>query len=307
MEKRKKKILVIGDIMLDRYIICDHVSQSPEADIPLLKQIRIEDRLGGAGNVCHNLITLGMDTNLISICGDDSDREKLAILLDQLNIKHELILDVGRPTTLKTRTVDSNFKQFYRLDRESCDYISEERESEVINAIDKAMGSNSIDGVIIQDYNKGLITERIIRHIQATTQDSNIPLYVDPKNKHFELLSNCDYFKPNIKELSLWSGHSISPSQVSISKVIIGSELDSAKNIFITLAEKGIYYRTNKGSEGIIPGQRIDDPDVSGAGDTVLAAIVAASLKGLNINKIAQYANDCGAEVCKKRGVSPFL
>lgn len=306
MESQKNKILVIGDIMLDRYIVCDYESQSPEADIPLLKQLRIEDRLGGAANVCHNLVNLNMDVNLISICGDDTESEVLKSLLNQLNIEHTIEVDKSRPTTLKSRTVDKNFNQFYRLDRESCFDIDEETETRIIEILKVKLTRGSYDGVIIQDYNKGLITEMIISHIQARCKDLNIPLYVDPKKNHFELLSQCDYFKPNIKELSIWHGKNIEAEKGAISTAIDNSPLSSAKHIFITLAEKGIYYRESTGNSGIVPGQQIDNPDVSGAGDTVLSAIVQASLKGLNINEIALFANNCGAEVCRKKGVSPI-
>lgn len=290
--------------MLDRYIICDNLGRSPEADIPLLKQLNTEDRLGGAANVCHNLISLGLDVNLLAVCGEDDEGKIIKSLLDKLAINHSIITDLKRPTSLKSRTVDKDFKQFLRLDRESCEDVTSDIEIKILTHLKMLFSGQVFDAVVIQDYNKGLLTETIIRSIQMKCKETQIPLFVDPKKNHFELLSQCDYFKPNLKELSTWAEKSIFPNEEDLNQVISSSCLAKTKNIVITLAEKGLFYYGSAGNSGIVPGHKIAEADVSGAGDTVLSALVFAVLKDLNIKEIAQFANDKGAEVCRKPGVS---
>jgi rfaE bifunctional protein kinase chain/domain len=290
--------------MLDRYHIGNHTRQSPEADVPLIEQIQIDDRLGGAGNVARNLLSLGLNPILIALVGKDQEGEMLQQLCASTLSQFELITSADRPTTLKSRIVDKEFKQYLRLDREITEDISATMVEQIIELIDSVIASQSIEALVIQDYNKGLLTPELIHYIQRIGKEKSIPIVVDPKKAHFKRLSDCTIFKPNLKELSLAAGYNIVPDEDSITLAIKELGLDKPDYIVVTMAEHGIYYHNSKTQHsGIIKGQTIQHPDVSGAGDTVLSTLVMTLLEGLSIDKMADLANQAGAAVCTKKGI----
>jgi len=300
---KKFKIVVIGDIMLDQYIIGQHNRQSPEADIPIVEVSNVKNKLGGAGNVANNLKSLGVDPILISTIGKDENGKILSKILDRSGIENHLIIDNNRKTTAKTRVVDSDFKQFIRIDDESNHNIDAQICNKVCNVINTIRNNHQIDAFIIQDYNKGLISPELIDYVQKMAISLNIKLLVDPKNENFELLSSCDVFKPNFSEIQRYLGNSnLLKNKESLLKCIDTPKL-KAKKIFITLAESGIFYKDDK-SSGVVPGHNVEHPDVSGAGDTVISVLAILVLLDLKIHRIAKIVNKCGALVCKKKGIS---
>ena len=304
--RESKNILVVGDIMLDRYHIGDHTRQSPEADVPLIEQKQIDDRLGGAGNVACNLKSLGLSPILVSVIGDDEVGRVIEQLCSQKFETYHLKTLSDRPSTLKSRIVDQEFKQYLRLDREVTTDLSLQDQHFIENQIIEILENQDIQVIVIQDYNKGLLTEGIITKIQALSRDLDIPLVVDPKKKHFSLLSNCTVFKPNLKELSQAVGYKIPPNKEHISLAIsdLGLIDTQSISIIVTMAENGLFYADqNSGVKGVINGQNIIDPDVSGAGDTVLATLVHSLIAGFSIKKMAEIANTAGAAVCRKKGI----
>jgi len=293
--------LVVGDIMLDRYHIGEHTGKSPEANVPLVVQTQIDDRLGGAGNVANNLHSLGLIPILVAVIGDDEEGQVLQKLCAEKFEEFHLFTIPDRPTTLKSRIVSEDFQQFLRLDREETKELSSEMEKKIIDQFDKVLAIKNPAAVVIQDYNKGLITPKVIKHIQAK---AGIPIIVDPKKKHFRLLSDCSVFKPNLKELSQALGRAVVPNTEAIGLAIKELGLDKSQLVFVTLAEKGIYFLDQKtGESGILEGFEIEQPDVSGAGDTVLSALVKLHLEELPARKMAELANHAGAAVCRKKGI----
>ncbi|MBT8231610.1 MAG: hypothetical protein HKN51_08210 [Saprospiraceae bacterium] len=298
---RNYNILIIGDLMLDQYIKGKHLRQSPEADIPIILKASEENRLGGAGNVAINIKSLTANPILVSVTGNDAQSYKLKSILDKHQIKHQLIIDDSRPTTTKCRVINESYDQFIRIDHESESVISKAIQGEVIKAISGILSKNSIDALIIQDYNKGLITSELIEFIQKQALLKNIPVFTDPKNANFRILSDCKVFKPNLKEFKSY----LELDKVNIddlAKLVNHSDLLS-KNFIITLAEEGVFY-SNSHSSGIIKGVNIENPDVSGAGDTVISVITILYLLKYPLKSIALIANECGAFVCQKRGIS---
>jgi rfaE bifunctional protein kinase chain/domain len=302
MKNKISKILVVGDVMLDKYVIGQHNRQSPEADCAIIDYERTELRLGGAANVAYNLKKINQDVSLISIIGNDKEGDQLIQLCNQNNIPVYLTKDESRPTTVKTRYVDSKFKQYLRVDNESREPVSSDIEDCILSQI-KQSTHNEVDLILIQDYNKGLLSKAIISEIQKICKQKNIKLSVDPKSDNFLQLSECDLFKPNLKELSQQYGKPISANSKEINRAIKELKLQHAQQIFVTLAEKGIYYQEGD-DYGIIEGISLESADVSGAGDTVISVLSTLLIYDIKTDIMATIANKCGVFVCKKQGVS---
>ncbi len=290
--------------MLDEYVIGAHNRQSPEADIPIIDKSSVEYRLGGAANVALNLLALDLEPILISIKGDDENGEVLEQLCKSHFNKTHITTIEGNLTTTKTRIVDESYNQWLRIDSERIEEISKNNLDVVLAKLEEVLSATDIEAIIIQDYNKGLITRECIQVVINLAEASNVPVFVDPKRDNFIELSESEVFKPNLKELEGALGEAIEPSESGIRLAIKELGLKS-KLIFVTLAEKGIYYfEQNTGNSGIIGGTQIEKPDVSGAGDTVLATLVFSHINGDSAKKMAQCANTAGYLVCLKKGVS---
>ena len=192
---KSKKILIVGDIMIDSYRWGHVERQSPEAPVPIVNLEKKEDRLGGAGNVALNIKALGATPILCSVIGKDFSGNKLLELLRQEKICTDgIFIDETRKTTTKTRIINNN-DQIVRIDDEDLfDIVNEQ------NLLDLIYSKiNQIDIIILQDYNKGVLTENIIKNIINKANQKNIAVIVDPKKKNFKKFKNCTLFKPNLK------------------------------------------------------------------------------------------------------------
>ena len=232
----KTNIIIVGDLMLDAYDIGLHKGHSPEAPVPLIEKVRSENRLGGAGNVGLNLKNLNLNPILISVIGDDPAGKELQSLCDKNGFQSKLIIEKDRPSTVKQRIVDEDFNQFLRIDTESSADISMVTETEISTTVTKLISDSSIAGIVIQDYNKGVCTEFVIKSIQDVGRHAGIPIFVDPKQKNFSLLArNCTIFKPNLKELSAIVQKDLPPDSIEINKVLNDNELVYSELLFVTL------------------------------------------------------------------------
>ena len=304
IEPSEAYILIVGDIMLDEYIIGAHTRQSPEADVPVILSQEIDYRLGGAGNVAANLNSLGISTGIISVIGSDEKGYILKSLTKQNDIEAHFIEDNQRPTTVKQRIVNEKFEQYLRIDTEVTSDLTVSQETQIIIQVQEQIASKKVSGIVLQDYNKGVLTDYVIKHVQEISKENKIPLFVDPKFDRFRLLSDCTVFKPNIKELSEACGYKVKVDAVAIKKGIENLSLKADK-IFVTLGAKGMYYLDNESNtEGLAVGQSLSNADVSGAGDSVLAALIWAYIAGNSVKQMAEKANKAGAVVCSKSGVS---
>ena len=178
-------VMVIGDLMLDQYIKGTVSRISPEAPVPILDQSARETKLGGAANVAANLISLGAQTTLVGVVGDDIEQAKMEALISETQIQSQLIKDPTRPTTLKTRLLADN-QQVLRVDKESTRDISQAIVEKLISAVAHLLTSGTIDFVILQDYNKGVFTPYSIPRIIKLCQENGIGVGVDPKIKNIE-------------------------------------------------------------------------------------------------------------------------
>src|SRR5665647_2150395 len=299
----KMKVAVIGDVMLDTYWWGNVERISPEAPVPVVAVSRREQRIGGAGNVALNVQALGASVALLTILGDDEDGTQLKQLLQEKNIDTRYILESKkRITTNKIRIISRN-QQMMRLDTEIVHDIDENDEEKLQNQIEKFVTSEKPDVVILEDYNKGILTKNIITNTIAFCNKNNIPTTVDPKRKNFFSYRNASLFKPNLNEaitsLNLLP-EEISSELLSDIHAQLKEKLDHDISL-ITLSEKGIFYQ-EKMNKKIIPSHRRKIADVSGAGDTVIAvaSLVYAATKDINL--VAEVANIAGGIVCEEVG-----
>jgi D-glycero-beta-D-manno-heptose-7-phosphate kinase len=291
-------MLVIGDVMIDRYIH-GHVTRiSPEAPVPVVEQKSIENRAGGSANVAVNLKALGAQVTLLSIGGCDQDFDILNEILSETRIETHIQRLLNRKTTTKTRVMSGN-QQLLRIDHEDKHDIDASAEALLEKSFHNMISESQFDGIILQDYNKGMLTERFIKTIIETANGINIPTFVDPKEKNFFAYKNCTLFKPNKKEIRQAVG-SLSWDEADFE---IRQKLQNQYSV-ITLGSEGIYI--NNGHKGqIYPTNQRIIADVCGAGDTVISIISLGYIKGMETEDLAIIANMAGGQVCETPGVVP--
>lgn len=298
-----KKIVVLGDIMLDAYMI-GHVSRiSPEAPVPIVSLEQEDERLGGAANVALNLISLGAQVTLCSVIGNDRDGEKLTELINKNGISSEgIVRSNDRKTTVKTRIL-GNHQQLLRIDSEQTDDISTAEELALLHKIDELIKSG-VDALIFEDYNKGTLSKTLIHQVIEKCNANNIITTVDPKKKNFFEYQGVTLFKPNLKELKegLNVSINIKDKQSFDSAVTQLRAKLKHKITFITLSEHGVYIK-DEHSEHHIPAHLRNIADVSGAGDTVISVATLCLSAGLPIELVASISNLAGGLVCEKSGV----
>ncbi len=293
-----KKILIVGDIMIDSYRWGHVERQSPEAPVPIVNLEKKEDRLGGAGNVALNIKALGAKPILCSVIGEDYSGNKLLELLRQENLCTKgIIIDRTRKTTTKTRIIN-NSEQIVRIDDE--DLFDIKNEQNLLNLIYSKL--DQVDVVILQDYNKGVLTKNIIINIIKKANQKNIPTIVDPKKKNFKKYKNCTLFKPNLKETVEGLNFKIDDLNDITHAAKKLKEDIKCDIVLITLSENGICIHYNNKFVHTKAIQR-NIIDISGAGDTVLAvASLCYSIK-MNYDDLSKICNISGGLVCEKVGV----
>ncbi len=297
------KVAVIGDVMLDTYWWGKVDRISPEAPVPVVAVTKREQRIGGAGNVALNLVSLGAHVNVLTVLGKDDDGEQLTTLFNQNNIGAKYIVtSTDRITTNKIRIISRN-QHMMRLDAEMQTDITQNDEEKLLYAFEEYIVAESPDIVILEDYNKGVLTQTVVTKIIALCKQHHILTAVDPKRKNFFSYVGVDIFKPNLKEAV--EGLNILTDVVSLSLLkdihLLLQEKLKHKISFITLSEKGVFYNDNN-SSSLIPTHIRSIADVSGAGDTVIAvaSLVYAATK--NVKLMAEVANIAGGLVCEEVG-----
>lgn len=297
------KVGVVGDVMLDTYMWGRVDRISPEAPVPVVSLQKKEYRIGGAGNVALNCRSLGAQVFLLSVTGDDTESLLLEELLSGSDIDASyLVKSKDRITTNKTRIISRN-QQMLRLDAEITGDLGSGDEKALLDKVQAYISTAGPDIIIMQDYNKGVLTEKIIHEVIQLCRQAGVLTAVDPKRKNFFAYSEADIFKPNLKEVK----EGLNILEETINQALlqnIHTELVnrlSHKISFITLSEKGVFYQQEEKSN-LIPSHLRSIADVSGAGDTVIAvaAMVYAATK--NIHLMAEVANIAGGLVCEEVG-----
>lgn len=304
-------ILIIGDVMVDSYLWGKVERISPEAPIPIVALKKRENRMGGAANVAMNIHSMGAKPILCSVIGTDEKGQSFLDILAKEGITSEGIYrSPNRITTTKFRIFGNN-TQMLRVDEEVEHDLSAQDHEELLSIIKHILDTKKIDGIIFQDYNKGVITPSLIAEVVAHAKQKNIPITVDPKKRNFEAYKGVTLFKPNLKELKEGIKGEFNPENRE--EIVAASQnlrvALEAKYILTTLSEQGVMISLEENCDHktiYIPAHMRSVADVSGAGDTVIS--VASLCLALNRSpyEIAYISNLAGGLVCEETGVVPI-
>jgi len=304
MDHKDLHILVLGDIMIDRYIRGQATRISPEAPVPVVLWKETEDKLGGASNVVANLKAMGCKTSLMGLCGDDADGQILNHLLSEIACDHLfLIKDSKRPTTVKTRIV-ADQHQIVRVDQETEAEIGKDLQETCLQSLYSIFKSQDIKVLILQDYNKGFLHKEWIGRIIELARLQGVKVVVDPKKNHFFDYKGVHLFKPNLKEaIQATEWVSKHPEDLPHLSKYLKNKLLCDK-IMITLAAEGIWIEgKNRGQVYKTRTRKV--ADVSGAGDTVISLAAICVAYSLSDEFMAVCCNAGGGQVCERSGVVP--
>ena len=302
----KKRVLVVGDVMVDAYLNGRVTRISPEAPVPIVNLTSSEDRLGGAANVALNLSSLGAEPILCSMVGSDAGGDSFVNLLEKRQLSTDGIIQAQSvKTTVKTRVLGNN-QQLLRIDDERITPLNADQEEQMIQRVAELIAD--VDAVILEDYNKGLLTERVINEVIRLANENNVISTVDPKKDNFFAYKEVTLFKPNLKELKegLNIDFDFASDRTAFEQAI--DELESRlsnKLSFVTLSEHGVFMK-EKEAKHYIPAHVRNIADVSGAGDTVIAVATLCLTAGLEPSLTAEIANLAGGLVCEQSGVVPI-
>lgn len=297
------KVGVIGDVMLDTYMWGRVDRISPEAPVPVVQLEEKEYRIGGAGNVALNCQSLGSQVFIISLTGDDKEGLLLEELFNENMIDTSYLLkSSSRITTSKTRIISRN-QQMIRLDNEVISDLDSNSEELLLRQVRSFIQTHDPDVMIFEDYNKGILTERVIHEAITICKEAGVVTAVDPKRKNFFAYHHADIFKPNLGEVK--QGLNLLIDEVNnslLSKIHLELKNVLEHNIsFITLSDKGVFYQKD-GLAKIIPSHLRNIADVSGAGDTVIAVAALVYTATQNVHLMAEVANIAGGLVCEEVG-----
>ena len=294
----KTRIIVFGDLILDRYIKGSSSRLSPEAPIPVVMENEVSLVLGGAGNVARNLANFGVEVELISVVGKDEFVEVLEELLRSYGmVINSLVIDDNRPTTVKTRVI-ADGHQIVRIDRETTFPISSITEQNILaNLKERPL---DFDVIVISDYAKGMCTPYLVSGIIEYANSKNVKVIVDPKGRDFSKYRNAFCITPNRLEASVATGEKLD-SQVSIESALIHfKESLEIEQPIITLGCEGIAFLYD--NLKIFPAISQEIIDVTGAGDTVIASLAFQLSKGVSVSDAIIFANKAASIVVKKFG-----
>jgi rfaE bifunctional protein kinase chain/domain len=299
---QKTTLLVVGDIMIDEFIWGTVTRISPEAPVPVVAVNRENLLLGGAANVVHNVHSLGGRVLLAGLIGDDRMGEKIKKLLAEQKIDKEgLVVQTGRPTTVKTRVI-AHSQQVVRFDRESREPISTQSQENLLRYLDKKW--DQADGIIVSDYGKGLISPALMEFIMQRKKRDGKLVAVDPKMNNFNLYGGATIVTPNRREAEAAAGKEINDeaSLMEVGRVLL--ERFACQAILITRGEEGMVLFEREGDVINVPTVAKEVYDVTGAGDTVISALTLALASGNDFPEAAVVANYAAGIVVGKVGTA---
>jgi len=300
-----RKVAVLGDVMLDEYLFGEVSRISPEAPVPIVRVLRERVVLGGAANVAANLKALGTEPMLIGTLQKDTAGDRILGLLSGLGVSISgLVLDTSRPTTIKTRVIGQQ-QQMLRIDREDPGMPDAAVLLGLKDRLERALSSAS--ALIVSDYAKGTVNEPVMEAVRAICAARNLPWIVDPKPGHKALYRGATLMTPNTKETSeLTTRPARSDMEVTVAGRALMAEL-GLKGLLVTRSERGMALFSQEGEHAapwMIPTEAREVFDVSGAGDTVIAAFSSAIAAGADWREAAMLANAAAGVVVAKVGTA---
>ena len=301
-----KNILIIGDVMVDTYLIGKVERISPEAPVPICDVEKKEYKLGGASNVAISIKELGAVPLIFSTIGDDDIGKIFMDLLEKNNMyKDGIVKSKIRKTTNKMRIIGNNC-QMLRVDEETKEFLDISSYLEMIKKLEIILKKKKIDGIIFEDYDKGIINRVLIDRIIDMCK--NIPIYVDPKYKNFNLYHDIKLFKPNLSEFK--NGLKLDWGSDGIDEVVKRNckmlhEERNIEKIMVTMADRGMFVSVKDGDSFHLKTKPRNIVDVSGAGDAVIALATLMDIEGCDISYTSFISNIAGGLVCEEIGVVP--
>jgi len=300
---KKQSVLVVGDAMVDKFIWGKVSRISPEAPVPVVEVTKETATLGGAGNVASNITALGGKAYIVSVAGKDLTADSMESMFADKGINTEyLVYDNNRPTIVKTRIIASN-QQVVRVDKEIKGSFLHSTAEKIMKNIEAVMPK--VNGVIISDYGKGVVTEKVLKKIISLAKKYKIPVTVDPKIEHFKKYKGVTTITPNTKEaVEGMNAKNISTDAdiEALGKKIL--KLLNSESVLITRSEKGMTLFEKGGKITNIPTRAKEVFDVTGAGDTVISAMTMALAAKADLFSAAEVANFAAGIVVGKVGTA---
>ena len=297
---KASRVAVVGDIILDRYLIGDTDRLSPEAPVPVVTVHERKDAPGGAANVAANVAALGATCLLVGVVGDDTEGTAIRRELAALNLEDRHVITIaGRPTTSKTRII-ARAQQVVRIDDEVDSLLDGPDLARLIRVAREALAD--ADALLLEDYNKGALAPDLITAVMEVARRRGIPIVVDPKFRQFFEYAGATVFKPNRRELESALGAAVDLQNGNALPQVLARL--KADNLLVTLGAEGMVLVMKDGSTTHIPSIARDIYDVSGAGDTVTAWMGTALAGGASIREAAQLANYAAGVEVSKAGVA---
>lgn len=295
-----KTIAVVGDVMLDRYFWGSVTRVSPEAPVPVIDIESETVHLGGAANVASNLHSLGANPMLCGVVGNDNSGKLFADIMQRSGLNTQgMVTDESRSTTVKTRVIGNN-QHIARLDREERAAIAQNVQQEILRLLQSA---DDLAGIILEDYNKGVVQRELIESIMLFANEASIPVYVDPKRDNFTAYKGATVFKPNRKEAQEALGYSLKTDNdvERAGKQLL--EMLGCTNVLLTLGAQGMMLFESNGAISSVPTRARHIADVSGAGDTAIATLAACMASGATVQESSTLANFAAGIVCGEPGI----
>ena len=283
------RVLVIGDAMLDKFIAGRVTRLSPEAPVPVVMFDHESHRIGGAANVAHNVTALGGHATLIAVTGQDDAAGTLAHACRDASIAPAFVGDGSRPTTTKVRIVTERNQQVARVDYEADAEIAGDVEQRVVTAVQQLASDAS--AIVISDYLKGCVTERVMQAAVAAGKERGIPVLVDPKIPHIDSYAGVTVITPNHHEAEIATNMRVRTEEEARIAARVFRERAACEAVLMTRGDQGIWLLSD-GAEGHLPAAAREVSDVTGAGDTVIATMALALASGATMIEAARLANE---------------
>ncbi len=299
---KSKTIMVIGDIMLDHYIWGKVDRISPEAPVPVVEVKEEKFKLGGAGNVANNLLSLGARVLVGGVKGTDPQGDILLDILRESNIPTaQIFTSPHKGTIVKTRII-AHTQQIARIDKEDRTLISDDLRGQLVSAVKASI--DVIDAIIISDYAKGVVSRELIEEIVSITKDNGVLVCVDPKERNFSFYNRVNVITPNTKELSFGAGIKIEDEQDIIEAAHRVKSMLNCDMVLVTRGEHGMSLFDNNGETIDIPTTARAVFDVTGAGDTVISCFTLALVSGATPQEAAVISNIAAGLVVAEVGAA---
>jgi rfaE bifunctional protein kinase chain/domain len=292
-------VLVIGDAMVDKFIVGRVTRISPEAPVPVVAFDHDMSRMGGAANVASNVVALGGQATLVAVTGRDDAASTLVQACREAGIAPSFVGDGSRPTTTKMRVVTDRNQQVARIDYESDSDIDAEIEDRIIAEI--AKHAPRCSAIIVSDYMKGCVTRRVMQTVVSVGAERGTPVLVDPKIPHLDYYRGATIVTPNHHEAEAATHRRVRSEDDARDAARVFRERTGCRDVLMTRGDQGIWLLSS-GLEGYLPAAAREVADVTGAGDTVIAALAVAISSGASVTEAACFANEAAGIVVAKFG-----